>query len=542
MTLPSGVGHDSGAKKHPLKTFVQGLRAFFDRHLSRSLQVWASLAAVGAVTWWMSASGDPLPKRWKPPNLLWGFERESETPLFAKLVNPSPSSACNGASVQDEDAPIPPRRHNWDCPHVAVYSVAAPPHALTTLRDLGEQAQAEAVRLLEKSGGESGKALIDLRDALNDSGAAASGEKDPFRFDRVLVATVAKGANWEPGDRMMWTRVFVQPINFFFAGYSVAATDNETVKVSSIEATSTRKLSVDLEGAASGGESPKTTVGPSGERSVKSTSDINAQYEKLGIDIMPNFLRIIRESQTGGDVVGNATVSLTAVTDPETIRKRFPKDAGRRDPNDDDVVLLVTGLHVDGDAPSPAGDHEARVQLDAPLVPIAAQAAPTDAPAPFDVLPEVPVPHCPLRARVWMLYEERRVDSGVESYDESKQAVTLVRDAEDKEDLEIMGADEVSPAVWSIQICDSLKCDADNSNPLKARVKNGNGALRKLVFTDYGVAVRFAHWLRTMRPGALDGERYTFNYPSTTPGSYQILRPVKNMVDECEPPETGAGG
>src|SRR5208337_4266909 len=197
--------------------------------------------------------------------------------------------------------------------------------------------------------------------------------------------------NWEPGDRMMWTRVFVQPINFFFAGYSVAATDNETVKVSSIEATSTRKLSVDLEGAASGGESPKTTVGPSGERSVKSTSDINAQYEKLGIDIMPNFLRIIRESQTGGDVVGNATVSLTAVTDPETIRKRFPKDAGRRDPNDDDVVLLVTGLHVDGDAPSPAGDHEARVQLDAPLVPIAAQAAPTDAPAPFDVLPEVPV-------------------------------------------------------------------------------------------------------------------------------------------------------
>jgi hypothetical protein len=50
------------------------------------------------------------------------------------------------------------------------------------------------------------------------------GERDPFRFDRVLVANVAEGVCREPGDRMVWTRVLVEPINFEFAGYSVAET------------------------------------------------------------------------------------------------------------------------------------------------------------------------------------------------------------------------------------------------------------------------------------------------------------------------------
>ncbi len=37
-----------------------------------------------------------------------------------------------------------------------------------------------------------------------------------------------------------------------------------------------------------------------------------------------------------------------------------------------------------------------------------------------------------------MLYEERKVDKGREFYDEAKQSVTLVRDAEDKQDLDII--------------------------------------------------------------------------------------------------------
>jgi hypothetical protein len=98
------------------------------------------------------------------------------------------------------------------------------------------------------------------------------GEGDPFKFDRVLVATVTKGVNWDPGDRMMWTRVFVEPINFTFTGYTVAASDNVTVKVTSVEATKTRKFSADLGLTLPGvEEGPKASVGPSNERTIKTT-------------------------------------------------------------------------------------------------------------------------------------------------------------------------------------------------------------------------------------------------------------------------------
>ena len=147
---------------------------------------------------------------------------------------------------------------------------------------------------------------------------------------------------------MMWTRIFVQPINFAFAGYSVAATDNETVKIASLELASSKKFSADLSATIPGMEAPKASAGLGREQSVKTTTDINAQYEKLGIDITRGFLRIIRESETGGDAVGNTTVALTAVTDAETIYKQFPKDHRRA--RDDDIVLLVRGTHFDGDS------------------------------------------------------------------------------------------------------------------------------------------------------------------------------------------------
>ena len=89
---------------------------------------------------------------------------------------------------------------------------------------------------------------------------------------------------------MMWTRVFIQPINFSFAGYTVADTDNVTVKVTSMEATKTQKLSADLGLTVPGlDEGPKMSVSPSNERTIKTTSDISAHYEKLGIDIPTQF-------------------------------------------------------------------------------------------------------------------------------------------------------------------------------------------------------------------------------------------------------------
>jgi hypothetical protein len=134
---------------------------------------------------------------------------------------------------------------DWTTPHVAVYSVAAP-HVHPTIRDLAERGQARAIDFLEHDSMPKSHAWQEVEEALNDGSGPKLGEDDPFKFDRVLVATVTKGINWDPGDRMMWTRVFVEPINFTFTGYTVAATDNVTARVSSIEAIKTRKFSADL--------------------------------------------------------------------------------------------------------------------------------------------------------------------------------------------------------------------------------------------------------------------------------------------------------
>jgi hypothetical protein len=355
---------------------------------------------------------------------------------------------------------------DWTRPRVAVYSVATvkPPHPHPTLRDLAERGQARAIDFLARDPITKPHAWSELLDALSDGSEPGLGEHDPFKFDRVLVATVAKGVNWNPGDRMMWTRVFMQPINFTFAGYTVAATDNAAVKVASVEATKTRKLPADLGLTVPGLEQgPKASLGPSNERTIKTTSNITAQYEKLGIDILPHFLRIIRESETGGDAVGNTTVSLSVVTDPLMIRKRSPEEQDLTPIGINDLVLLVRGTKLDemsdGNKEKPS----------------------------IDILPQAPVPHCPLKARVWMLYEQRHIEAERKYYDEARQTMTFIRDSDETQDVEIVSADDVSPAVWSLKICNG-KCDPNgNDKNLQAHVSPG-GQPRDLVFTDYGLS------------------------------------------------------
>ena len=209
------------------------------------------------------------------------------------------------------------------------------------------------------------------------------------------------------------------------------------------------------------------------------------------------------------------------------IRKQFPSDKSSSANGGDDVVLLVTGTHFDQRAQTNSPDGQAKTGDF------------------IDVLPQAPVPHCALRARVWMLYEERRIDSGRKSYDESKQAVTLLHDAEDKQDIDIMSADEVSPAVWSLKVCGTPNCDGDDgySYPLKARFGD-TGQWRKVVFTDYGDAVKVAHWLRTTPPDRRPRPGYAFNYPSAANNpaapspNMESLVPVKKIEDECKPSQS----
>ena len=289
---------------------------------------------------------------------------------------------------------------DWLEPRVAVYSVPAVSTRRPTLRDLAESGQAHAIDTLAQAHALDSVATAprrnpkaepdlwsELQTAMSDA-SELSGEKNPFQFERILVATVTKGMDWLSGDRMLWTRVFISPINFSFAGYTAAATEDTVLKITSVEATNTKKSSAAIDLPILGLQGSKAEIGSGNENTVKSTSDITTQYEKLGIDITRNFLRIIREGGTNEDAIGNTIVSLSVTTDTTTIYTEPTGLLWMKSSAGDDVVLLVTGTKNLGEEAS---------EYDATKVPS------------IEVSPQGPVPHCALYARVWMLYEERQI-------------------------------------------------------------------------------------------------------------------------------------
>jgi hypothetical protein len=467
--------------------------------LRSPVRLWMALTIAGAVVlilwftnWATSSRSDRRDvMRWSKGGDL------EETEAFTKAVNHLQDRGQWLSGASDSTAG---GKDDYALTHVSVYSVpnVIPPHPRPTLLRLGDRAQVRAIDAIEHASGTKSSPWDDLRKTLSDEGEP--GEKDPFLFERMLVATVAKGVKWPPGDRMVWTRILVNPINFKFAAYTIAATESETVKVSSVEAQNVRKLSADIGLAIPGMDGSKIGLSPSSESTIKTTSDVSTQYERLGIDIMPTFLRIIRESAAGGDVIGNTTVALSMTTDPELILMRSDVKSESSKPPEPEINLVVTGLHLEDGGKDPS----------------------------MEMLPLVPLPHCALRANISAVYEQRHVQSGREFYDESKQRVVFIHDVDAERPVTIIGADDVSPFVWRIQLVPN-KMKPDNGwngrRALNARF-NGTGSWRPLVFSDYGRAVNLAHWVRTHAGQQLS--HYEFNW-SLGMG----LAVIKQTTDDC---------
>ena len=154
----------------------------------------------------------------------------------------------------------------------------------------------------------------------------------------------------------------------------------------------------------------------------------------------------------------------------------------------------------------------------------------------LDILPVVPLPHCPLKAMVMAVYEQRRIDRGREFYDEGKHKVTFIHNVDDQDDpVTIMGEDDVSPFVWRIQLVpenDKPRNDWVDRNPLTVHVPRGSQGSSSLATTEK--PYRLAHWIRThdarRLAGGRDpvGERYIFDYDGR-----QGLAIVKQTGDEC---------
>src|ERR1700712_5054115 len=91
---------------------------------------------------------------------------------------------------------------DWALPQVSVYSFPQPsPNPLTPpgLKDLSDHGQSAYIEALTKSGGRSDIVRNELGKPITETlKQEASEGHDPYRFDRVLVATVIKGTDMLP--------------------------------------------------------------------------------------------------------------------------------------------------------------------------------------------------------------------------------------------------------------------------------------------------------------------------------------------------------
>jgi hypothetical protein len=450
--------------------------------------VWAiSGVVIGAVLggggYWRYSGPAPEEQRWTNSDPL----TPTEHTLFKALVGNTPHG------------------ETWRKPTVTVYSAPylAPRPAPITLRDFSNTAQAHVLDLI--AGPAAPKtAWQDLMKKIGDPASEAE-RTDPYRANRVLIATVLKGMDTLPGDRLLWTRIFVQPINFEFAGYTIAATDSRTLKLASIQNATSTKLSVSTGVTAPGLAKPD--VGQDIERTQTATTDLSEQYENLGIDIEPSFLRIVRESSAGGDVSGNTAVELSMLTDATKIWCKMLNGAGSCTPKAeyaDRLGLLVTGARFDG-----PGEPK------------------------LNVLPQTLLPHCPLKAKVWMLYEMRQITSGRQHVMEGRQQIEISKDAYDAEEVEIVPADDIAPAVWSIKLTDGEEMASQKSHDLAARVGDSNE--RPLVFTDFLTASELSHWLKDQlanTPAKPPGVG-NMTFPGLTDAKKR-LTPYKYRENDCD--------
>ena len=189
-------------------------------------------------------------------------------------------------------------------------------------------------------------------------------------------------------------------------------------------------------------------------------------------------------------------MKLSILTGPETIRKTTLEDANVPKPAPK-LVLRVIDAHLT--------DGTKYVDRDS---------------ARITVLPEEALPHCPLKARVWMLYERRVITSGEEHYMDGQQEVELVKDGEPVHDVEIVPADDVAPAVWSIRALEN------ENETLQATTDHGE--MHDLVFTDPGMASELIHWLKANHGGRLQEMQFSDL-------ERQTWVPHKQRDNECAP-------
>jgi hypothetical protein len=404
--------------------------------------------------------------------------------VLASCASPEERRWAKGFTPKVASLPKPPARSRfeWNKPSVAFYSFATPSPSATppTIKDLSDHGQAALIEAMTAAGAKP----EDIRDALarplTQKAASTEGVATvEGTYKRTLVATVSRGWNAGVADRLVRTWIEVLPLNFVFEGYTVIATDNQLLNIAQVTDTSSATLQAQLGRTTSDTSATTTAVPPVTDvltnvlgtsagltgnvsRQRVTNATINQQYTKLGADILPTELRILRESERNLDVSGNTLIALTLRVDP----RRWRDDLGAPPGQLQESSQRVTKMRLANEA--------------------GAMHSPAD--AILEVTLQNSPPSCPLIADVYLYYEMRKVTENAGTYVEGKQKADYERGVYEKTRVELVPAEAVRRPSWRIY-----------AGPQDITLKDVFGRNLPLDFINYEQARNFAEWLNQNR-------------------------------------------
>jgi len=344
---------------------------------------------------------------------------------------------------------------------VYCYEVAPPPAEkpeelkVTGLSDRGQEAYVQA---MAKKSGSSAALREDLGTPLGKKPEAEkkAAEIASTSLKRTMVISVSKGLNAATGDRLSWAQVEIRPVgdSFTFTGYTVAATEYDTIDIANVTRTRSFSLGAKLAPTLSSSVIGTGEIGSEFKAGKEVTAAIKQTYTKLDVGIQPCLLRITREGERSMEVNGNTFIKLTL------------KTQGPDDRYTESYFLA----------------HALKLEKDGVLL------KPGKASAAFQLV-RLPAA-CPLKAKVRLIYELRQIKGGAATYVEGDDIVNIKRGVSEDEQV-LVPTDEIIPPLWGLKVVS--RSEAKNGMPVVAQIPL-QGTM-KVVFTDYLSAKAFALWL-----------------------------------------------
>ncbi|HYE27535.1 MAG TPA: hypothetical protein VEA61_04800 [Allosphingosinicella sp.] len=369
-------------------------------------------------------------------------------------------------------------------PVLAVTSLAADPASSTGFKDLAERSGAAYAAALAAKTGTAAEYRAALAEPIKGAGRS---NIDRTALPRVIALDVSPGG-YSAGDRLVWTRVTLLPIDFRFSDFALAKTEYQTIDLETITSTSKETASLTISPTiGSPVEAAEAVL--SAERSDQTVYGNRERIRDLSVGFDPQRIVVTRDGGPGIDLAGITLLKVSA----RPVSKA-----------ESDIATLVSAYKI-------VDDNGADLQPSAASMSLS--------------LDRVWRPR-PLFVCGRLDYVRREVLNGAEFYDEGHHRVQ-------EREGQTIGVYQLAPEA-DVETAQYLIVDSETGSAVE--IDAPASGTRTFAFSNLGEATAFSRWLSRTGADKVGSQTLSVRDPAT--GRPRPLSVRKGRVFEVQRRET----